>query len=180
MEDLEFGWTSPDREWPGVTSTTDLGDGTLSPGSAAGRRLHPYPALAEPFGEFTVTQQGGVGGIYNPLLVRPDGIALLMSRHPVSGSIPTADLERLQVLLTSEQFRSEAAANAKKAPQQGCADDITWNVTMGALTVGSGGRCSGNSPATPATHAISRLLADEVGGTFAADVPAGRPARHRG
>lgn len=135
----------------------------------------PGPAPAQPFGEFTVTQQGGVAGIYRPLLVQPDGVALLMSNDPASGSIAGEDLDRLGALLTSEQFRIEAAANSQKVPDQGCVDDISWSVTMGALTVSTGGRCSGNDSPTPATIEIIGLRADEVGGNFAADVPVGPP-----
>lgn len=98
-----------------------------------------------------------------------------MSNDPASGSVAGADLERLRALLTSEQFRIEAAANSQKVPDQGCADDITWSVTTGGLTVGTGGRCSGNDAPTPATTEIIGLLADEVDGNFAADVPAGPP-----
>jgi hypothetical protein len=98
-----------------------------------------------------------------------------MSNEPASGSIPAADLQRLRVLLTSEQFRREAAADPDRGDRHQCADDIVWTVTMGALTADDGGHCSGDDAATPATDEIIGLLADEVGGTFAAGVPAGPP-----
>lgn len=113
--------------------------------------------------------------MYQPLLVQPDGVAMLLSNDPASGSLPGAKLDRLRALLTSAQFRIEAAASANQKPAQGCADDISWSVTMGKLSVNAGGRCSGNDAPTPVATEIIGLLVDEVGGSFSADVPAGPP-----
>ena len=135
----------------------------------------PPPVPAEPFGEFTVTESGGIDGRFNPLLVRPDGVALLMSNDPASGTIPAADLERVRVLLTSVEFRRETAASDRRSDQDPCADDISWTVTMGDLTVNDGGSCAGDDVRTPATDEIVGLLAEEVRGTFTAGVPAGEP-----
>lgn len=134
----------------------------------------PRPAPAVPFSEFTVSESGGIDGRHRPLLVRPDGVALLMSNDPASGSIQADDLARLRVLLTSVEFRQEAAADGRRDERQRCADDIVWTVTMGALSVEEGD-CSGDDGPTPATDEIIRILSDEVRGEFILGVPAGEP-----
>ena len=71
----------------------------------------PTPVPIVPFTDVVVTEVGGVDGRYNVLLIKTDGVALLMGREPSAGQIDETDLSRLRTLLESEQFRREVAAD---------------------------------------------------------------------
>jgi hypothetical protein len=72
----------------------------------------PSAAPSEPFQDFTVREFGGIDGRQNILYVRTDGVALLISPTPAAGRLSDQELSRLQILLTSKQFRKEVKREA--------------------------------------------------------------------
>lgn len=151
---------------------------TLSLSSCAVSELAPQrdPAPLVPFTNFSVVESGGVDGRRNELLVRADGVGLLLSREPSAGRVGEPTMNRLRTLLESEQFRTEVAARTGETEPPNCTDQIAVGVTMGSLSMSRSGPCTGEAePDTPAFDEILRLTAPAFAGSFDLPVPAGAP-----
>lgn len=137
----------------------------------------PVAAPQVPFRDFSVVESGGVDGRQNELLVGADGVGLLLSRDPAAGRFREATMRRLRVLLESEPFRTEVAAQTPQAEPAMCSDQIALRVTMGSLSMSRSGPCESDPRAqTPAFDEILRLTAPAFAGDFDLPVPAGEPA----
>lgn len=146
--------------------------GLLGAGCTSRSSPDPSPAPPEPFGEFAVGEFGGVDGRQNILRVRPDGTALLITREPAAGRLSDADLQRLRTLLTSEQFRLEAARGGDGQPDPpSCTDQIITEVRMGSLSVTRTGPCGeGDLAPAPAFEEILTIVGPARQGVFAGPV----------
>jgi hypothetical protein len=131
--------------------------------------LSPSAAPSEPFQDFTVGEFGGIDGRQNILYVRTDGVALLISPTPAAGRLSDHDLSRLQILLTSRQFRQEVKREAQrkaKSPAPVCPDQITTEVTMGSLWMSHTDPCGTKALSTPAFDEIISIVAPAMQGNF--------------
>jgi hypothetical protein len=124
---------------------------------------------------FTVSEAGGVDGRTNTLLVRPDGVAVLMSRRPAAGQLQPATLDRVRTLLASDDLREEAAtASRERVPV--CPDSLSVTLTIGDLTMTETGSCRGVTQApSPAFDEIVRLLTPALSGRFDGPVVGDQP-----
>jgi hypothetical protein len=124
---------------------------------------------------FTVSEAGGIDGRMNTLLVRPDGVSVLMSRRPAAGQLQPATLGRVRTLLASDDLREEAAtADRKRVPV--CPDSVSITLTSGDLTMTRTGSCHGVTPApSPAFDEIVRLLTPALRGRFDGPVTGDQP-----
>ncbi len=134
------------------------------------------PADLVPFGDFVVRETGGIDGRRFVLEVGAHGTALLMSRVVAAGQLAGESMSRLEVLLTSRQFRTEAAHKEPDPTRHRCADLVSVTVAMGALSVTRTDPCGQQRerPA-PATAEILSILAAARQGDFTAPVPASVP-----
>lgn len=126
-------------------------------------------APSEKFGDFSVGEFGGIDGRQIILYVRADGIALLVSRMPAAGRLSDQDMNRLQTLLTSKQFRQEVAREAErraKSPAPVCSDQITTEVTMGNLWMSRTGPCGTEASPAPAFEEIISIVTPAMHGDF--------------
>ena len=140
--------------------------------------LSPLAMPSEPFGDFAVGEFGGIDGRQNILYVRPDGVALLVSRAPAAGQFSDQTRERLMTLLTSSQFRKEVEREAQRksqTPVPVCADQITTQVTMGSLSMARTEPCGDKSEPTPAFDEIVSIVAPALGGNFDGPVESAEP-----
>jgi hypothetical protein len=138
----------------------------------------PWAVPSEPFGDFVVGEFGGIDGRQNILYVRADGVALLVSRSPAAGRLSDQALSRLKTLLTSKQFRQEAAREAERnarAPAPVCTDQITTEVTMGSLSMSRTGPCGAQSASTPIFDEIVSIVAPAMRGNFDGSVDTVEP-----
>ena len=129
----------------------------------------PVAVPSEPFGDFVVGEFGGIDGRQNIVSVRADGVALLVSRQPAAGRLSDRTLNQLRALLTSAQFREEVAKDAQRkdrAPEPGCADQITTEVTMGSLSMSRSDPCGEKLEPTPAFDEIVSIVAPALRGNF--------------
>ena len=132
----------------------------------------PEPPTDQPF---TISESGGIDGRMNTLLVRPDGVAVLMSRRPAAGQIRPETLDRVRGLLASEELREEAVrAGRERVPV--CPDNLSVTLTVGDLSMTETGSCDGVRQApSPAFDEIARLLAPPLGGVFDGPVASDQP-----
>lgn len=147
--------------------------------SVAGCSLIGRAAVpSEPFDDFVVGESGGIDGRQNILYVRPDGVALLVSRAPAAGKLSDRTMSRLQTLLSSKQFRQEVARDAKRkqrTPVPVCADQVTTEVTMRSLSMSRSDPCQEESAPTPAFDEIVSLVAPALRGNFDGPVDSAEP-----
>jgi hypothetical protein len=141
--------------------------------------IGPSATPSEPFSDFSVGKFGGIDGRQNILYVRAaDGVVLLISRAPAAGHLSDQSLSRLQQLLTSKQFRAEVTREAQRksqAPEPGCSDQITTEVTMGSLSMSRTEPCGETSEPAPAFDEILRILAPAMQGNFDGPVESAEP-----
>ena len=141
-------------------------------------RPDPAPGPPVPFSELRVTEVGGIDGRFNVLVIRTDGVAVLMGRAPSAGQLADAKLSRLRALLESEQFRREVAAASESSPEPPqCTDQITVELRMGSLAISRTGPCpsdDGRRP-MPAYDEILSIVNAPLHGQFDRPVPAGPP-----
>lgn len=136
--------------------------------------LQKDPVPYEPFGPFIVRETGGVDGRNLPLMVSPDGVALLLGRETVAGQLSGSRMQKLRELLESEELRREAANPPKDSDGQ-CSDQIAVSLEMGALRMGSEQSCGGDGDTPPTFGEILGLLADARSGSFDGPVAAADP-----
>jgi hypothetical protein len=148
-----------------------VGGALISSGCALLSR-DPDPLPHQPFGEFTVSEVGGVDGRYNVLRLRPDGIGIFLSSDPKAGVVNAETMARLENLLGSEEFRLEAAREAPKPIAQ-CSDQIRRTIQLGDLRMSRESHCQPPED-KPAFDEILRLLDGPLQGRF--DRPIGRSA----
>jgi hypothetical protein len=146
---------------------------------AAGCSRETSPEPPEPFGDFAVGQFGGVAGLQEVLRVRADGNAVLIAREPASGRFTEEEMARLRTLLTSEQFRQEAARELewKRKPRKiECSDQIITEVSMGSLSLSRSGPCGQEDlPDAPAFNEILTIVGPARRGDFAGPVEGSEP-----
>jgi hypothetical protein len=138
----------------------------------------PVAVPSEPFGDFVVTESGGIDGRQNIVYVRADGVALLVSRQPSSGRLSEETMSRLRDLLTSPQFRQEVVRDVQRkqrAPVPACSDQITTEVTMGSLAISRSDPCREKSEPTPTFDEIISIVAPALQGHFDGPVDAAEP-----
>src|SRR5512133_821466 len=153
--------------------------------SAAGCSLVDHRAApSELFGDFSMSEFGGIDGRQNIVYVRADGVALLVSAMPAAGRLSDQDLSRLKTLLTSRQFRQEVKGEVErkaKSPAPVCADQITTEETMGSLWMSRTAPCGTEAAPAPAFYEILSSLTPAMQGNFNGPVhttePQLRPVR---
>lgn len=135
-------------------------------------RSQPRPAADQPF---TVSESGGIDGRMTTLLVRPDGVAVLMSRRPAAGQVRSETLDRVRELLGSEDLAAEAAtASREHVPV--CPDNLSITLTAGDLTMTETGSCDGVEQApSPVFDEIVRLVSPALAGRFDGPVVGDQP-----
>lgn len=137
--------------------------------------LRPDPVDPAPFGEVTLTEAGGVDGRRNVLVLRPDGVALAVTRQPAAGRLAPATMARVEAIFASEQLRTEAAR--KVEPSSRCADEIYRQVAMGPITVTRGTSCDPRKGEDlPAYRELVQLLGPALRGEFDGPVDDPDPA----
>lgn len=125
----------------------------------------PDPVPAVPFGEVTMTEAGGVDGRRNIVVLRPDGVALAITREPAAGRLAPATMARIEELFASEQFRVEAARKVEQSSR--CADEIYRRVALGPISVTRGTSCDApKGEPLPAYRELVQLLDPALRGEF--------------
>lgn len=138
----------------------------------------PSASPAEPFGDFSVGEFGGIDGRQNILYVSAEGSALTISPMPAAGRLSDQDLSRLQRLLTSSEFRQEVAREAErkaKSPAPICADQITTEVTMGSVWMSRTEPCGTEASPAPAFDEIVSIVTPSMQGDFDGPVETAEP-----
>lgn len=135
----------------------------------------PDPVAPVPFGEVTLTEAGGVDGRRNVLVLRPDGVALAVTREPAAGRLAPATMARVEELFASEQFRVEAARRVEQSNR--CADEIYRRVALGSISVTRGTSCDRPlGEDLPAYRELVQLLGPALRGEFDGPVDDPNPA----
>jgi hypothetical protein len=139
----------------------------------AALRPDPVPLPGLRFGEFTVTEAGGIDGRYNVLKLRPDGVGLYLSTDSTAGRVNQPTMDRLKELFESTEFRAEAARPAPKPTQQ-CSDQISDTIQLGEVSMSREAQCQPPED-KPAFDEILRLVNRPLRGEFDQPLSASQP-----
>lgn len=126
---------------------------------------------AEPFDTVTLSATGGVDGRDTVLTVEPDGTAVLLGPDPDVGTLSTDRMQRIEEIVTGEDFRTEAARDTPESSDR-CSDQIVTTVEMGSLRMSRNSHCRPLTDLTPAFDELVSLL--EINGELV-DGPALQP-----
>ncbi|MGW5667318.1 hypothetical protein [Micromonospora sp. NPDC003776] len=111
--------------------------------------------------EVVLTKSGGIVGLSDTVTVRIDGHWTKVDRSGGSrtGQLTATDLDRLRQLTTDPRLPAEATATA---PASMCADAFTYQLTVGATTIGYVD-CPPEVTPPAATAAVVELLDQATG-----------------